>query len=167
MIFALHGKDGNGKDSTLCKEVRKYFTDEVVYCPSYDSSLSHKEIAEQLDAFVENITQYDKGEEVIFVGCSMGGYWARYLANKHNACKLMMINPSLELYEEGIKEDNPSLPILVFLGMKDEVVNPQVALNIYENRACVIKIQNGDHRMLNEYVYILPEIEREINTYID
>ena len=165
MIIVLHGMNGNGLESTTCKSIKEYFSGENVICPTYDSSKSHSEIANYLESFVENVLS-SSNEELIFIGCSMGGYWARYLANKFTADKLIMLNPSLELYEEGIKKDSPSLPIAVFLGMKDEVVDPQIALEIYKNRAYIVSYPNGDHRLHKELVYILPDIEKLINTYI-
>lgn len=168
MIFVLHGRKSNGADSTTCRAVREYF-DDIVYCPTYNTSSSHDEISSQLIKFVSGKI-INTNEEVVFIGSSMGGYWARYLANQYrNYCyiKLFMLNPSLELYDEGVEEDDPSLPITVFIGLEDDVVDPQVALRLYENRAYIKTFEKSGHRLSGELEYILPEIEKGINTYID
>lgn len=164
MIIVLHGRGGNGIDSTTCQKVREYLNDEVVVCPSYDSAATHSEIAFDLENFV-NTVYVDKSEELIFVGCSMGGYWARYLANRFNASKLIMLNPSLNLYEEGVREDLVGLPITVFVGLKDEVVDPQYAIDLYWNRGHVMVLPEGDHRLHSQFEEILPLIKKAINTY--
>jgi len=164
MIFVLHGRGGNGEESTTCKLVKEYFSDETVYCPSYDYEANHDVISKQLNDFVSEKIR-GNNDEVIFIGCSMGGYWARYLANKHGADKLFMLNPSLQLYEESITKDDAGLPITVFLGLKDEVVNPDFAYNLYKDRAHVVVIENGDHRLVENMSEILPVIEEMINTF--
>lgn len=165
MIIALHGRGSNGNDSTTVNAIKDYFNGvEHVFAPSYDSDASHDKIARDLTTQVsEHII---KGEELHFVGVSMGGYWARYLANLFAADNLIMINPSLQLYagDAVCNEDWADLPITVYIGLRDQVVDPNYARALYKDRADVVTFADGDHRMHNHFYEILPHIESAINT---
>ena len=132
MIFVLHGKNSSAETSDTVRRIKEYFRDrelvffgkQKVFAPSYDSDASHADIEKRLSAFVEEKLSMDAGRSVFtVVGNSLGGYWARFLANRYKADNLIMINPSLDYY--GIAASTPSdsecMGICVYLGMQDEV----------------------------------------------
>lgn len=167
MIFVFHGKDSSAEKSLTVQKVKSYFEYEgdFVFAPTYNSADAWLDIKEQLVSFVEEKIAMFPHEELVFVGCSLGGYWAKYLANRFGG-KLVMMNPSLRFYGKP-ETDKLDLPISVLLGLDDEVVDPAFTYDFYKNRAKVMVFGDGDHRMLAYLDKFILAIKEMINTYVD
>lgn len=85
-IVYLHGfaSSGTSKKSQLLKEV---FGDSAVFAP--DLPFDPDQVIEVVDSIVSKVTNYP----LIFVGTSLGGFWANYFAQKYDAIGVL-VNPS-------------------------------------------------------------------------
>jgi len=187
MIILLHGFGSNGNDSRTNNIIKEQFPDEVVLTPSYtyhDPDLAYRELKDFVtDALKSHPDEYD----LVFIGISLGGFWARKLAETFAADKLILLNPSLaphrtmtahtgadhyscELYQlsnndifnfkpYSVQVDEPELGITVFVADDDEVV-PQDGIHsfIMEDRAHFIHTTGG-HRFEGTLESHLREIE--------
>jgi predicted esterase YcpF (UPF0227 family) len=168
MIILLHGFDSSAERSSSVTTLTSTLTalGETVVPVSYD--YLNPEVAEkQIQAAIV------EDEPLVFIGNSLGGFWARHFANKYPTSQLIMINPSITAHTNVekyvgkkdrlgnmipvdigerlkpyyVKEDHPSLSITVIVGLKDEVVPPEPTLTLYEGRAHIIVKENGEHRL--------------------
>lgn len=180
-IVIIHGYDSSGETSSTVKKLTEMFLDHdhtiEVVAPSYKENMP-VETMEYISSLVD--------ENTIVIGSSLGGFIARYVANHCNALKLIMINPSIQAYDNLKKyigdgkmdlescnaykpyyvvEDDPELDIMVLLASNDDVVNPNVTYDIYKDRA-VLWYGNGGHRMADLVDY-KEEIVKFINIVHD
>lgn len=90
MIVYLHGFASHGEGSKA-KMLREYFPDEKVLAPTLP--------VDPLEAvkFIEEI-YYSAKERVVFVGTSLGGFYAYYFAARYDT-PAAIINPSLKPWE--------------------------------------------------------------------
>lgn len=163
MIIFLHGYGSSGKTSSTGKTIRNILSDVEVVCFTYnyhDPSKSAQDILTQLQKL--NLADVE-----LVVGVSLGGFWARWLANRINV-PLVLINPSLQpqlslhcrpdfnenLLKEfdnySVKCDVPELPITVILGTKDDVVSPEHAIKTYTNRARLVLVEGAGHKLTHD-----------------
>jgi uncharacterized protein len=94
MIFYFHGLGATG-DSPKKQALRNHFKNQV-YIP--ELSMYPDEIEKMIDAFACNMQNYP----LIFVGTSLGGFWANYAAQKYNA-PCVLANPANLPYDMMIK----------------------------------------------------------------
>lgn len=159
-IVYIHGFGSTAATSSTCQSLQDWFPGDEVVCLDYDYMNPHQS-AEDLLEEIEDI-----GHENIdlVVGSSLGGFWARYVANEYNI-PLMMINPSLDparnlrkrgLYTEAalqnfedyyIENDAYGLPITIVLGMSDTVCNPNITFDKYKDRAKIFTLVNEGHQI--------------------
>jgi predicted esterase YcpF (UPF0227 family) len=111
-----------------------------------------------LDTFIRDLGDVD----LLFVGTSLGGYWASMMGDKF-IVPVVLINPScspsdtLKRYDnpdltqsqlDKFKDLNPSvgLPRIVVLAKDDDVLDINVAANLFAGKAQVNFYQKGGHR---------------------
>jgi len=157
MIIALHGKDSSSKKSYTIQKllIDDRLKDETVYALDYNSDDSYEKIRESLIENVEYIMKGHSDYSITFVGLSLGGFWAKHLANFYKE-RAVLVNPSISYYGE-FEEDDVDTPLIILLGLNDEVVNPQITIDRYQNRAKLV-ITDGDHRMHEYFDEIVKEI---------
>lgn len=148
MIIYIHGfgSSGNGGKATLFRE---YFEEEVI-APSlsYVPSLAIDTLEQMIEMLLE------KNETVGFVGSSLGGYYAIYLANKYNL-KAVLINPAIYPYRTL---DKIGMATNYYDGTSFEVVNSHIqSLKALE----VSDIENQENFLT------LLQTEDEVLDYID
>ena len=116
----------------------------------------------------------DVATDALFIGQSLGGFWAHHFALLHNQ-KALLINPSFRPFESlrkyGLSEealtgfrkyDRPDIlrePPTVILSKEDTVVNPAPVFERYKGKARFIYVEGG-HRF-RHYDVLFREI-REI-----
>ena len=88
MIINLHGFKSQGNNSKY-KILLKHFDKELIYSPTLP--VSPKETVELINNFLIKNQKYPN----IFIGTSLGGFFAYYLFNKHDS-PAHLINPSLK-----------------------------------------------------------------------
>lgn len=77
------------------------------------------------------------------IGTSLGGFYARYLANKYTK-ELVMINPALEFYgNEDRFHLSPDVPASLIVCLDDETINPHKG-SVYKH--CKL-IEGSDSRL--------------------
>lgn len=163
MIVFLHGYGSSGEKSSTGKSVKEIFPHTEVMCFTYDYQnplRSAQEILQQL----ADINQQDVE---LIVGVSLGGFWARWLANQISV-PLFLINPSLNpavslkkrndfnpdflthFDKYSVEQDDPELPITVLLGTQDTVIDPVTAATVYLGRARVVMVSGGHQLTLEQ-----------------
>jgi predicted esterase YcpF (UPF0227 family) len=86
-IIYLHGFASNG-DSEKSQALKIKFGDNNVYSP--DLPLDADEVTKMVSEYVHSVNDYP----VIFVGTSLGGFYANYFAQKFD-CPCVLVNPSV------------------------------------------------------------------------
>ena len=147
--YYIHGLNATDKTSAkLLSEALK----EPVEILSWDCS---KKFDENYSSMLEILEK--ETDDYILIGKSMGGFYANALANKLLVpCTLFnpVINAKSVLngfgvkgkiadsYEINLKDE--ILPRLIVIGLKDEILNPNIAINKWKGR-CNLKITNDTH----------------------
>lgn len=157
-IVFLHGKLSSPETSHTAKAIKEYFNnlDIEVYIPDYKpNERKYEEISYYLDKVLE---EYETIEETVFIGISLGGFWALKYANKTPNSSVILLNPSLGYY--GFSNyPKEGLPVSLFVNMDDEILNSQNTIDYLSNRALIETFQFGGHRMTN-IEEILPRISK-------
>lgn len=185
MIIALHGFGSSAETSNTIKTLLSHFEDtDVIYAPSYPSA-DADQTAKHLLQTVKFLEELHPEElDLTFVGISLGGFWARYLADRNPGSTLVMLNPALRAHETlqkyvgendftkeaadefskyCIAKDRGDIPITMIVAEDDDVIPANIALEaITEDRAHVIRTTGG-HRLLDTLESHIPDIEFAVN----
>lgn len=157
---------------------------ENVVAVDYDSS----NLSEAIDQIEEQIKDLKDGE-LVFVGSSLGGYFARFLAEKYHS-KSILINPSTDVNQlRGLNKKQiifhsnkkyklkekainslvkystnycSKFGILILLDEGDNVIDFKDTYNKYRNSALIFTFSNGSHRFDH-----MKEAKREIDQFIN
>lgn len=169
MIIYIHGFNsiGNGVKKT---QLENMFPSIEIYSPSYDST-NFNTID---DMVIEIANKIQNEKNVLFIGCSLGGYIAQYLA-KHFNCKAILLNPCYDikilhkflgkniLYHSNkeyyLTTDDVSVldkykiergytSLRIYVNKDDDVIPYQDVVNYYTDRPITI-FENGGHRFDN------------------
>lgn len=115
---------------------------------------------------------------VIFIGTSLGGYWAYYMANLFSV-PFISINPAIEPSKTLANYDIPeqsiesyknvwefgkvvNSPGMILLDMGDDVISPMDTSNLLSGRYEVVTFDGGNHRF-EHMVDALPYIQSFAN----
>lgn len=130
-----------------------------------------------VENIIDNIAKGNQGK-LLFIGTSLGGFWANYAAQKYNA-SCVIINPacnpsdSLSKFEAVtdemlagyvhrecwlLKNTKPEL-INLFLAANDEVLNYNQALEHFANARSIIVTPDGGHRYNERWSGVVEFIE--------
>jgi len=151
--YYIHGFNATGKTSAaLLTETLK----EPVEVLSWDFN---KKFDDNFNSMVKVLEK--KQEDFILIGSSMGGFYANALANKLLVpCALFnpVINTKSVLNSFKIKSEildsyevkitDKILPRLVVVGLKDEILDPNIAINKWQGK-CNLKITDDTHDIKN------------------
>jgi len=188
MIILLHEFGATAADSYFVKTVAPAFPDENVLTPTYPY-LDANKTAYQLRKFVEvALVNNPEDYELTFVGMSLGGFWARYLANSFPGSTLIMVNPSLRASEDTIRcvrlveelnqatvinftdehskafekyfieKDHHNLPITIIVADDDNLV-PSLAEELIGSHRARIVHTTGGHRMRSTLTQHIADIK--------
>ncbi len=165
MIIYIHGFNSWG-NTEKPQKLREMFPDITIVSPSYDSA--------DFDTIETLMSGIKLDNKVLFMGSSLGGFIAMYLAQKHNApCLLLnpatnapntiqkylghnqnfVTNKEYELTQENIDKlkryivsDITPLSITAFVNMDDDTIDPQETLTFFKDKKTVITFPDGGHR---------------------
>lgn len=174
MIIYLHGFNSNGNTNKYSL-LKSMFPDIEIFSPSYDSS----NLCSIDDMIIIISKKIENEKNVLFIGCSLGGYLAQYLAKFFNA-KAILLNPCfnpkilLKRYlgenrmynsknkyiftEESISflEKYEILPnergntsMMIFTNKDDTIIPYKEVFNYYSNNRPVKIFNSGGHRFTN------------------
>lgn len=94
LVITLHGFGQTGDGDELSQDIIALANknNDVGLAPTYPTNNPHLAHIRLCD-YVETKIQ-DYNSDVIFVGHSLGGFWARHLAKTFGASRLILINPT-------------------------------------------------------------------------
>lgn len=143
-IIYLHGfnSNGNGRTANALKEFYK----EGVITPSYDFVNADKTYEE-----IDSLIQKFKGEQIILVGTSLGGFWANYFAERYSL-PCVLANPAL----------NPSNSLKKYIGFNKNFITNESYFFLEENANSFAKYENTNN---NAEKYVLLSVKDEIIPY--
>ncbi len=185
MIIYLHGFNSGGQ-SHKAAWLRTHLAPAPVFAPSYPAHRA-REALRVLRKFIHRLRRENpRNHKIMFIGSSLGGFWAQYLAPEFDA-RMVLINPSLRPYEtlarhtgryrneatDGetvltpedvraleacrVEPCNPKLPTLLLLDAEDEVLDYRIAETALRGCGKTIVYQGGSHRF-DHLAEALPEI---------
>lgn len=175
MIIYLHGF--NSTDTAQkAQRLKQLLAPEIVLSPTYPPN--PEEAIKYLEEFTRQaqISRNTPGGTLMFIGTSLGGFYAQYLGRLFKA-KVVMINPALDpmtvlkpyigeninfntgekynftqqyLYAfKPLYIDDPAkdiIPTLVLLDEGDKSIDYRTAAERYKNYAIVVTYKGGNHR---------------------
>ncbi len=168
MIIYIHGFNSLGGGEKFQK-LKQLFPDIEMYSPSYNSA-----DFDTIEKLMDGITPDDN---MLFIGNSLGGYVAMYLAYKYMA-KCILLNPttnpiksltpfigkninfaSNEEYEFSYDNLNKlnmydiqnidALPVHVYVTIDDDLIDPYETIAYFEGVKKVNVLEKGGHRFSN------------------
>lgn len=173
-LIYIHGYGSTGNSDTA-NSLRALLENEFeVITPTYNGS-NPIEAAMTLD---DAVTSASAGK-VIIAGTSLGGFFANYLARKHNR-PAVIVNPTLRP-SQSLAEFHKSQPILdaydrleneerefsampprqVVVGVNDEVVNPAEHGMTMKRVADITEIPMG-HRVEPEFYGVIADLIKKL-----
>lgn len=186
MIIYLHGFNSTGQ-SQKAAWLRQHLAPARLFSPTY---MPHHAPAalRDLRKFIRRLQRENPGHHrFMFIGSSLGGFWAQYLAPEFDAT-LVLINPSLRpdetlarhvgrfqnmatgedtvltlddvraLKAYRVEPCNPRVPTLTLLDEQDEVLDYRIAAAAMRGCGKTIVYPDGNHRF-DHLEEALPEIQ--------
>lgn len=173
MFVLLHGFGSTADTSSTIKSLERILGKDNTISITYNYADPHATAKHLYNTIKQILSEHD---DVTIIGVSLGGFWARWAAYVFNELSLIMINPSVDapinvmkyygtvhndikldysyslaLEEYVIAKDHPTTSISIIVGKHDDVVNPNVTLDIYKDRAHMF-IVNGGHRLTEDSI---------------
>lgn len=159
-LFYFHGFASSGNSRTV-ELLREAYPNARVVSPTYNTRDAHEAVKTLSKEIAENVSSKDF---VVFVGTSLGGFFANFFSNKM-LIPSVLINPCLDPGkllqkhnpEHGVDcdsfyryylEDLLSVPKTVVLGREDEVIPYNTFLDRLSKYHVFIK-ENMGHRVSN------------------
>ena len=143
-VLYLHGLES----SNICDKVDFLRENAVVLAPSIDYRKSN--IEAELMSMVESF------QPDLIIGSSMGGYCGLLLSNYYNI-ECIVFNPAIhsrpiepQLDRLEAKNAKPNFQPLVVLGLQDDVIDPLITKEIFENsyfQCDIEEVENLGHRI--------------------
>jgi predicted esterase YcpF (UPF0227 family) len=175
LIILLHGFGvKKADDSLFVKRFKKLYPDEIVLAPDYpikDADATCK----QLEDYTKKAKKNYNATSVTYAGISMGGFWARYLANKDIESRILLFNPAMRLHlqlmryshinkmsektcmkfkQYAIEKDRKDLRGLVFCSRDDDISPVQFSIEAFElNTNIQLYIsETGGHQLVPDII---------------
>ncbi len=168
MIIYIHGFNSLGGGEKFQK-LKQLFPDIEMYSPSYDSA-----DFDSIEKLMDGITPNDN---LLFIGNSLGGYVAMYLAHKYNA-RCILLNPTTnpikslipfigkninfvsnaayDFTNENLNklkkyniQNLDALPVHVYVTLDDDLINPHETIAYFKGIKKVNVLEKGGHRFSN------------------
>lgn len=92
MIFYFHGFASSGS-STKVDKLRERFGNDNVIAP--DLPFDPKDVCQLVNSLVLNFYQQRQDEKLVFVGTSLGAFYANYFGHLYDS-PLVLVNPSVQ-----------------------------------------------------------------------
>lgn len=185
-IFYIHGfnSSGNAKKSQLLRAAIKEKSPEVEY---YSPTLVHDPI-KAIQQLQNALDKHAEGSCFCFVGSSLGGFYAIYLAHRYPKAKAVLINPTTNPWEtmsdycgdydneatgekfsvtldfvaslENFKCKKIIHPerFLLLLQKDDDIIDYHVAQEVFADSPQIIRT-GGGHQFI-DFIEVIPDILR-------
>lgn len=128
--------------------------------------ISESVVSTHVNRLIEEINKWD--DEIVLVGHSLGGYYARYLSRRFWV-KCLLINPCLnpEHYTKNrvTSASYPLVDTVVLMDMNDGVLDMQAVYNELKDEAKTIKVHGDGHKFDANLDLIAIELDGLINSY--
>ena len=160
----------HGYESNLDKDRYKNIQFETVGHNIDHKNMSFEEIESKYTATIDEIIKDDR--DVILLGHSLGGWWARYFA-KNRKLIALLLNPVVDITKVQIPlnlnissyienqypvEYTPSVSLTYYIEMGDEVIEFKNVIPKLEEEGRVVEIEGGSHQIsYPEKIYELLE----------
>lgn len=158
LVISLHGFGMTGDGDELCQEIKALAEEHghVGLTPTYPSNNPHLAHI-YLSNYTDEKLEYHK-TDAIFIGHSLGGFWARHLANMFGAKKLVLINPTLRPWES----------LQPYVGMNRNSCNNQ-EFELAPNDASAYRVYRGEdnEKALSRVKTLLVATENSSKEIID
>lgn len=180
----LHGFGATAESSSTVNALREALGPDNVVGISYsywDADAAAGQVTTQIK---------DIKEPVVLIGVSLGGFWARYAASQcPNVDQLILLNPSLNAHTSVSKYENttvnghdikpgyadamtkyrivkdyPELPIHIAVCLDDDVVDPEPTVMEMKDRAQMLIMKTGGHRIDCSKQEVIQFINKAIDT---
>ncbi len=168
MIIYIHGFNSLGGGEKFQK-LKRLFPNIEMYSPSYDSA--------DFDTIEHLMDDISHDDNMLFIGNSLGGFVAMYLAQKYNS-KCILLNPTtnpiksltpfigknvnfasnveydftfdnLNKLKEYQIEDIASVSVSVYVTLDDDLIDPYETINFFKGIKEVNVLEKGGHRFSN------------------
>lgn len=147
-VIFFHGKLSTPETTNTGKAIKKFFelADHKVYIVDYKPENTPVEISIFIRDYIKDIISVE--EDTVFIGISLGGFWALNTANRTPNCSCVLLNPCLDYYGFTIKPKS-GLPLSVILNVDDELIDARKTAEMLKGRAKIDLVPSGGHRMTN------------------
>jgi predicted esterase YcpF (UPF0227 family) len=174
-IVYLHGFNSSGKGPKTDLLVKRFGKENVV---APDLPVNPK----QVENIVTKIVRETKSFPIVFVGTSLGGFWANYFAQLWDT-QCVIVNPAVlpseELVKLGVSKNIANLykpyearvygisrddnRISLFTAKDDEVIPYEGTLKAFPKTASTIVTDTGGHRYLENWNDVMDKVAEIIN----
>jgi len=165
-VIFYHGFESSRKSSKYVF-LEKYCTERgyKLICDEVDH-LSESVVSTHIDRLSEEINKWD--DEIVLVGHSLGGYYARYLSRRFGV-KCLLINPCLnpENYTKN-RVNASSYPLtntVVLIDMNDGVLDMNAVYDELKDETEIIKVYGDGHKFESSLDLIAIHLDGLINSY--
>jgi predicted esterase YcpF (UPF0227 family) len=170
MIVYLHGLNSSGTGPKTDALIKRFGKENVV---SPDLPI----IPKQVENIVGKIVRETKNFPIVFVGTSLGGFWANYFAQLWDT-RCVIVNPAIlpsqELPSLGVSKNIANLykpyevriygdmlngnRISLFAAKDDDVIPYDEMLKAFPNTASTIVTNTGGHRYLSNWNAVMDRV---------
>jgi predicted esterase YcpF (UPF0227 family) len=179
-IVYFHGLDSNpeGRTATTLKNHFDEVDGCIFRCPLIDHRSNPLDILNKLNNFLIDLIVDPIIDDIILVGSSAGGFWARFFGIRKNL-KTVLINPSvyssvnlarfeidpeyLEIYNDiEIAIEDTTFPYgVAIVGTEDKIIPPSVAMEKFLN---VIEL-DGEGHVITELTPVINIIKTYVGNF--
>ena len=165
-IIFYHGFESSRKSSKYVF-LEKYCAERgyELICDEVDH-ISESVESTHVNRLREEVNKWD--DEIVLVGHSLGGYYARYLSRRF-AVKCLLINPCLHPENYTQNRVNASLyPLtdtVVLIDMNDGVLDMNSVYDELNDETRVIKVYGDGHKFESSLDLIATHLDELINSY--
>lgn len=186
-IIYLHGFSSSGRAEKASVLAREFANGPEISFISPDLSYEPKKAVSQI-AELPHLSNYsdDDSEPLVFIGSSLGGFYAQYFASQYVGAKIILINPVVnldglltnyygrhqnpytgeiieisdsfvsELEKYMLTEVHNPTRFLLLLQTDDEVLDYQQALNKFSGSPKIIRTGGG--HLFSDFESVIPDI---------
>ncbi len=142
-IFYLHGFRSHYQNSSKVKFLKKKFGDDFISYDLFDSPL------ENIRKVIKNILDNSVREEKMFIGTSLGGFYANYLSNRFRGHSLL-INPVIKPHIH-MKKNYYLQELTCFTDNSKSICIDEKAISEFEKM--FYELENNDNNSLSRTIW--------------
>lgn len=186
-VIYLHGFSSSGRAEKASLLAREFANKPEISFISPDLSYEPKKAVSQIAQLIHSVNHVDDhSEPLVFIGSSLGGFYAQYFSGQYLSAKIILINPVInvnglltnyygrhqnpytgeiieisdsfvsELEKYMLTEVHNPERFLLLLQTDDEVLDYQQALNKFPDSPKTIRTGGG--HLFNDFESVIPDI---------